>query len=148
MGSEHRFRVRVEVGDTAEVDGSGRDQDPYGELDFDQLVGEALDSLPPEIAARLENLDVVVEDEPPAHALAELPPGVSLFGLYHGVPLTKRGPDYGNVLPDKISIYRGPISRYRQRPDEIREQIRRTVIHEIGHYFGIPEHRLHELGWG
>jgi predicted Zn-dependent protease with MMP-like domain len=62
--------------------------------------------------------------------------------------LTKRGSGYGNVLPDKISIYRGPITRYWRRPDAIRAQIRRTVIHEIGHYFGIPEHRLHELGWG
>ncbi len=117
------------------------------ELDFDRLVSEALDSLPPDIAARLENVDVVVEDEPPEEFLERLEPGSSLFGLYHGVPLTERG-SYGNVLPDKISIYRGPITRYWRRPRAIREQIRRTVIHEVGHYFGIPEERLHELGWG
>lgn len=118
------------------------------QLDFDQLVSEALDSLPAEIAAKLENVDVVVEDEPPAAMQAQLPPGTSLFGLYHGIPLTKRGPSYGNVLPDKISIYRGPITRYWRRPAAIRKQIRRTVIHEVGHYFGISEKRLHELGWG
>lgn len=117
-------------------------------IDFEDLVAQALDSLPPDIAAQVENVDVVVEDEPPPHVQAELAPGTSLFGLYHGIPLTKRGSGYGNVLPDKISIYRGPITRYWRRPDAIRAQIRRTVIHEIGHYFGIPEHRLHELGWG
>ena len=126
---------------------AGSEATPDG-IDFDRLVSEALDSLPPEIAAKLENVDVVVEDEPPAAMLAELPPGVSLFGLYHGIPLTERGPSYGNVLPDKISIYRRPITRHWKRPNAIRKQIRRTVIHEIGHYFGIPEHRLHELGWG
>jgi predicted Zn-dependent protease with MMP-like domain len=76
-----------------------------------------------------------------------MPPGTSLFGLYHGVPLTERGA-YGNVLPDKISIYRGPITRFWREPGAVRAQIRRTVIHEIGHYFGISEERLHELGWG
>ena len=118
------------------------------DLDFDRLVSEALDSLPPEIAERLENVDVVVEDEPPREFLDRLAPGSTLLGLYHGVPLTKRGPNYSNVLPDKISIYRGPITRYRRGPDEIRAQIRRTVIHEVGHYFGMSEERLHELGWG
>ncbi len=118
------------------------------EIDFERLVAEALDSLPDEIAQQLDNVDVVVEEEPPSHVRVELEPGTSLFGLYHGIPLTERGPSYTNVLPDKISIYRGPITRYWQRPDEIREQIRRTVIHEIGHYFGIDEDRLHELGWG
>ena len=117
------------------------------DVDFEDLVAQALDSLPPEIAARVENVDVVVEDEPPPDVLAGLDPGTSLFGLYHGIPLTERG-SYGNALPDKISIYRGPITRYWRRPEAIRAQIRRTVIHEIGHYFGIPEHRLHELGWG
>jgi predicted Zn-dependent protease with MMP-like domain len=118
------------------------------EIDFESLVSETLDSLPSDIAARVENVDVVVEDEPPAHVLAELEPGTSLFGLYHGIPLTDRGSSYGNVLPDKISIYRGPITRYWRRPEAIRAQVRKTVIHEIGHYFGMGEDRLHELGWG
>ena len=114
---------------------------------FEDLVADALDSLPEEFALRMENVEVVVEDEPPMDLLARLPRGVTLLGLYHGIPLTSRG-QYGNVLPDKISIYRGPITRYWGDPDRIRAQIRRTVIHEIGHYFGIPEQRLHELGWG
>ncbi len=116
-------------------------------LDFEDLVAAALDSLPPEIARRMENVEVVVEDEPPPDIAARLRPGTSLFGLYHGIPLTKRG-TYGNVLPDKISIYRGPITRYWRTPELIRAQIRRTVVHEVGHYFGIGEKRLHELGWG
>lgn len=120
----------------------------YEDIDFEALVSETLDSLPPDIAAQVENVDVVVEDEPPPDVVAELAPGTSLFGLYHGIPLTKRGSGYGNVLPDKISIYKGPIIRYWRRPDAIRNQVRRTVIHEIGHYFGMPEDRLHELGWG
>lgn len=115
---------------------------------FEDLVAEALDLLPDEIAARLDNVEVVVEDEPPPEYLRSLPRGHTLFGLYHGIPLTKRGPSYGNVLPDKISIYRGPITRRMRSADAIRAQVRRTVIHEIGHYFGIEEDRLHELGWG
>lgn len=113
---------------------------------FEDLVVEALDSLPPEIAAAMENVDVVVEDQPPAHELAGLPPGVTLFGLYQGVPLTGRG-QYGNALPDKISIYRIPIQRAFRSPEAIKEQVRRTVLHEIAHHFGIDEQRLHELGW-
>ena len=117
------------------------------EIDFESLVSETLDSLPPDIAARVENVDVVVEDEPPPHVTAELEPGTSLFGLYHGIPLTKRGSGYGNVLPDKISIYRGPITRMARTPEAIRHQVRTTVIHEIAHHFGISDTRLHELGW-
>jgi predicted Zn-dependent protease with MMP-like domain len=117
------------------------------QINFEELVADALDSLPPEIASRIENVEVVVEDEPSTELLADLAPGTYLFGLYHGIPLTQRG-TYGNALPDKISIYRGPITRFWRDPKRIRAQIRRTVIHEVGHYFGIPEHRLHELGWG
>ena len=115
--------------------------------EFNELVAEALDSLPEEFAARMENVQVVVEDEPPLEMLAGMPRGSTLLGLYHGIPITKRE-QYAGVLPDKISIYRGPITRFWRDPDRIRAQIRRTVIHEVGHYFGIPEHRLHELGWG
>lgn len=114
---------------------------------FEDLVGEALDSLPQEFAARMENVEVVVEDEPPREMLAGMPRGVTLFGLYHGIPLTRRE-QYGNVLPDKISIYRGPITRYARTADAIRAQVRKTVIHEIAHHFGISDERLHELGWG
>jgi predicted Zn-dependent protease with MMP-like domain len=114
---------------------------------FEQLVSEALDGLPEEIARMMSNVEVVVEDEPHPNQLRGLPRGHTLFGLYHGVPLTKRG-IYDHALPDKISIFRGPIVRYARTPDRIREQVKRTVIHEIGHHFGIEEHRLHELGWG
>lgn len=114
---------------------------------FEQLVTEAIDSLPDDIAAMLDNVDIVIEAEPPTHYLEEMPRGHTLFGLYHGIPLTQRGA-YDRVLPDKISIYEGPITRAFRSPAAIREQVRRTVLHEIGHHFGIEEARLHELGWG
>lgn len=114
---------------------------------FESLVEEALDSLPDEIVAMMNNVEIVVEDEPPAELLAGLPPGHTLLGFYHGVPLTGRG-TYGGALPDKISIYRGPIVRKGRTARSIKEQVRKTVLHEIGHHFGIEEDRLHELGYG
>jgi predicted Zn-dependent protease with MMP-like domain len=114
--------------------------------DFYDLVAEAIDSLPEAFAARMENVEIVVEDEPPREMLARLPRGTTLFGLYHGIPLTERG-TYGNVLPDKISIYRGPITRMARSSKDIRRQVRTTVIHEIAHHFGISDERLDELGW-
>jgi predicted Zn-dependent protease with MMP-like domain len=116
-------------------------------MTFEDLVAEALDSLPEEIAHAMQNLEVVVEDEPPPEMVKGLPRGTTLLGLYHGVPLTNRE-RYDRALPDKISIYRGPIVRLARTPERIREQVRRTVIHEIAHHFGIDETRLHELGWG
>lgn len=114
---------------------------------FEDLVGEALDSLPPEIAAMMSNVEIVVEDEPGPHQLRRLARGHTLLGLYEGIPLTKRGV-YDRALPDRITIFKGPITRIARTPSAIREQVRRTVIHEIGHHFGIEEARLHELGWG
>ena len=114
---------------------------------FEELVADALDSLPEEIAAAMENVEVVVEDEPSPGDLARLPRGHTLLGLYHGVPLTNRY-GYGNTMPDKISIFRGPITRVARTREAIREQVRRTVIHEVAHHFGISDERLHELGWG
>ncbi len=108
-------------------------------MTFDEHVRRALDSVPPELAKALENVAVVVEDENPEDP--------DLFGLYHGVPLPDRGSSYAGQLPDKISIYRGPITRMARTPERIREQVRRTVIHEIAHHFGIDDARLHELGW-
>ncbi len=113
---------------------------------FEVLVAEALDSLPDDIASMMDNVEVVVEDEPPDSLLAELPRGETLLGLYHGIPLTGRA-QYDGVLPDKISIFRGPIVRMARTPQRIREQVRRTVIHEVAHHFGIDDDRLHELGW-
>lgn len=116
--------------------------------EFEELVAEALDGLPLDIAEAMENVDVLVEDEPAPELLAELPPGETLFGLYHGVPLTARGPStYFGAMPDRISIYRGPLTRAFRRPDDIRDEVRITVVHEIAHHFGISDERLDELGW-
>jgi predicted Zn-dependent protease with MMP-like domain len=107
-------------------------------VDFEQLVQEALDSLPDDIAELMSNVAVVVEDEPP--------PGLPLLGLYSGVPLTRRTSWYGAVPPDKITIYQGPLERHFGRDDEtLRNQVRRVVVHEIAHHFGISDERLREL---
>lgn len=105
---------------------------------FERAVQEALDVLPPELAARLSNVAVTVESEPP--------PGEHLLGLYQGVPLTRRGAFYGGVLPDKITIYRRPLERlYGADPHRLQVEIRRVVLHEIAHHFGISDERLVEL---
>ena len=106
--------------------------------EFEEQVRAALDSLPPHIAAALENVAVVVEDENPEDP--------DLFGLYHGVPLTERGVE-APLEPDTISIYVLPLSEDFPDPAELREEIRITVLHELGHYFGIDENRLDELGY-
>ena len=106
--------------------------------DFDDLVSEALDSLPDDISGLLSNVAVVIEDEPP--------PGLPLLGLYSGVPLTRRTSWYGAVPPDKITIYQGPLERhFGHDPDLLRGQVRRVVVHEIAHHFGISDERLTEL---
>jgi predicted Zn-dependent protease with MMP-like domain len=115
--------------------------------EFESLVKDVLDSLPDDIAAMVRNVEVVVEDEPPHEYLTSLPKGHTLLGHYHGIPLTNRG-IYDRALPDKISIYRGPIVRMARTPRRIEQQVRKTVLHEIGHHFGIDEPRLHELGYG
>lgn len=106
---------------------------------------EAIDSLPEEIGRAMQNVEVVIEDEPPAQLL-EGRRG-TLLGFYHGIPLTGRS-FYDGALPDKISIFRGPITRLGRTPEGIRRQVRRTVVHEIAHHFGIDDDRLEELGWG
>lgn len=113
---------------------------------FEQLVAQAMDSLPEEIARAVDNVEVVVEEEPPEEYLEGLSPGQTLLGHYHGIPLTARS-HYDRVLPDRISIYRGPITRIARSPSAIKEQVRRTVIHEVAHHFGIDDPRLRELGW-
>jgi predicted Zn-dependent protease with MMP-like domain len=105
---------------------------------FEDHVRAALDELPPHLARALRNVAVVVEDEN-----TEDP---DLFGLYQGVPLPERGDDVG-LLPDKISIYRIPLEECFPDPDELREEIRVTVLHELAHYFGLDEDRLEELGY-
>ncbi len=105
---------------------------------FEQLVSDALDELPDDIAQLMSNVAVTVEDEPP--------PGARLLGLYHGIPLGRRGPYYAGVLPDKITIYSGPLVRMaRGDAERLRRQVRRTVFHEIAHHFGISDERLVEI---
>lgn len=105
---------------------------------FEELVGEALDSIPPALASQMRNVAVVVEDEAPE-------PG--LLGLYHGVPLTERGDWYAGVLPDRIAIYRNEILKACDSYADVVREVRITVVHEIAHHFGIDDERLHELGW-
>lgn len=115
---------------------------------FEQLVGEALDSIPDELFAMIENVAIVIENWPTGRQMqaVKLASGHLLLGLYEGIPLTGRH-EYGMVAPDKITIFRGPISQIcHQDPDAIRRQVRHTVIHEIAHHFGISDQRLVELG--
>jgi predicted Zn-dependent protease with MMP-like domain len=117
-------------------------------LDFYELVERALEGLPPELSELLDNVAIVVDDWPEYPTpLVFGDPDVTLYGLYEGVPLTERGAGYYAVLPDKITIFRGPLERDFSR-EELEEQIQITVVHEIAHHFGFDEERLEELGWG
>jgi len=115
---------------------------------FEQMVADALDGIPPELGAEMENVAVIVEDWPNAAHRARLAPGQTLLGLYEGVPITRRGPlSYSGVAPDRITIFQGPLSRLARDEDELAARVRVTVLHEVGHYFGMSDARLHELGW-
>ena len=106
--------------------------------EFEELVDEAVAALPDDLRGFMSNVAVLVEDEPPA--------GLPLLGLYQGVPLTRRTSGYAGVPPDKITIYRGPLERLTGGdPEQLRKQIRRVVLHEIAHHFGISDERLREL---
>ena len=107
-------------------------------MTFDDHVKAALDSLPPHLAGALDNVAIVVEDE---HA-----DDPDLFGLYEGTPLPERG-DMAGTLPDRITIFRLPLTEEFTDPDELEREIRITVLHELGHYFGLDEERLAELGY-
>lgn len=117
-------------------------------ITFEELVSEALDTLPEEIKGWLDNVAVVVGERPTRQQLAQagLGPGGLLFGLYVGVPKTQRGFTYGEIVPDKIVIFRRPIMQVCRTPAEIRQQVRRTVLHEIGHHFGLDEEQLWASG--
>jgi len=109
-----------------------------GDSDFELWVEQALDSLPRDLRASMSNVEIVVEEEPPG--------GAPLLGLYQGHPLTRRSSSYAGVLPDKISIYRGPLERlYGADPSRLEAEVRRVVLHEIAHHFGISDERLREL---
>ena len=111
--------------------------------EFETLVADALDRVPPELAALMDNVVVLVEEEAP-------PEDPHLLGLYDGIPLTERGSGYQGVdlLPDHITIFRLPILRICRDRDEVVHEVLVTVVHEIAHHFGIDDERLHELGWG
>lgn len=123
--------------------------DPISQDRFEELVRRALDTLPGEFYERLQNVDVVVEDAPTKEQLRTggVEEGDTLLGLYEGVPLTARE-NYGFVLPDKITIFQRPIEEMCESPDEVVEEIRVTVMHEIAHHFGIDDHALYDLGMG
>ena len=105
---------------------------------FEEYAQEALESLPSDLRARMSNVEIVIEEEPPT--------GQLLLGLYQGVPLTRRGSYYAAVLPDKITIFRGPLVRLcGHRPETLRREVRRVVLHEVAHHFGISDERLLEL---
>ena len=109
---------------------------------FEELVSLALDRVPPELMRLMDNVAVFVEDEP------EDPGDPELLGLYEGTPLTERGEWYAGVLPDRITIYRGPTLRMCETREDVVAETEITVVHEIAHHFGIDDERLHELGWG
>nr|BBX79836.1 hypothetical protein MFLOJ_36230 [Mycobacterium florentinum] len=107
---------------------------------FDELVSDALDLIPAQLAAAMDNVVILVEDRHPDEP--------DLLGLYEGVALTERDSDYGGSLPDAITIYREALLGICESDDDVVEEVAITVIHEIAHHFGIDDDRLHELGWG
>ena len=107
---------------------------------FEELVADALDQVPPKFAAAMDNVVVLVEE------FNEEAPDI--LGLYHGIALTERTSDYSGALPDRISIYREPILDICDTDEDVVEEVLITVMHELGHHFGIDDERLHELGWG
>ncbi len=111
------------------------------EREFEDLVAEALDGIPPELAKLMDNVVVLIEDEAPED-------DPDLLGVYDGTPLTERGEWYTGVLPDRITIFRHPILHICDTAEDVVDEVRITVVHEVAHHFGIEDERLHELGWG
>lgn len=109
--------------------------------EFEEAVGDALDLVPDRLMDQLDNVVFLVEDEPP-------PEDQELLGVYDGVPLTERDLAWGGHVPDRITVFRGPLLRMCQDREELLEEIAVTVVHEIAHHFGIDDERLHDLGWG
>jgi len=108
---------------------------------FDEAVGDALDDVPAELLALMNNVVFLVEDEPPSD-------DPELLGVYDGTPLTERDSGWAaGALPDRITIFRGPTLRICQTREEVLDEVAVTVVHEIAHHFGIDDDRLHELGW-
>ena len=116
------------------------DRIPLTARRFEELVGEALDTIPPEFTRAMDNVVVLVDDRN-----AEDP---ELLGLYEGVALTERTSDYAGVLPDRITLYREAILDVCDDEDDVVHEVAVTVVHEVAHHFGVDEDTLHELGWG
>lgn len=122
-----------------------------GRAHFDQLVADAIDTLPDDILAMLDNVEIVVADAPTASQLqvaGDLDAGELLLGLYEGIPLTDRTSSYGMVLPDKITLFQDALESVCHDAEMLRNEVRVTVVHELAHHFGISDRRLRELGWG
>jgi predicted Zn-dependent protease with MMP-like domain len=119
------------VASLARVEGITRER-------FEEMVAAAIDDLPPDLARAVDNVAVVVESRAA---------GTPLYGLYQGVPLTRRGSGYAGALPDRITIYQDQICDSCATEEQVVAQVRKTVLHEFGHHFGISDARLHELGW-
>ncbi len=117
---------------------------------FEALVEEAFDEIPEVFRERMENVQVVIEDEPRPEMLREMglnPSRDTLFGLYEGVPLRERETGLGMVLPDRITIFYGPLVRAFRTPDAIRNEIGKTIIHEVGHFFGLDDREIEREGF-
>jgi len=114
---------------------------------FEELVAQAVESLPEEFGDRLENIDIVVADEPSRTQIRQsgLKRNETLLGLYEGIPQTERGSHYGLVPPDKITIFQKPIEDKCRGDDEVKKEIQRVVQHEIAHHFGISDARLRQI---
>jgi predicted Zn-dependent protease with MMP-like domain len=113
---------------------------------FEAMVADALDSIPDELAVQFENVAVTVQDWPTPAQLAGRQG--TLLGLYEGIDLPRRSPlGYTGVMPDRITIFRGPLCAIARDEQDLARQVRVTVLHEVGHYFGLSDARLHELGW-
>lgn len=116
--------------------------EPLSEAEFEDAVGDALDSVPSELMAMLDNVVFLVEPEPPED-------DPDLLGVYEGTPLTERDDSWAlGSLPDRIVFFSGPLTRMCEDREELLDEIAVTVVHEIAHHFGISDARLHELGWG
>jgi len=115
--------------------------------DFEQLVAEALDELPHQFRSYVQNIAVVVEEEPSRELLESMGlwPAETLLGLYEGVPLPERGYGFGNMLPDRITIFQRPIEAMCRTSHEIKEAVQETVVHEFAHYFGLDDEQIDEL---
>jgi predicted Zn-dependent protease with MMP-like domain len=116
--------------------------------EFERLVEDGLTLIPEEIRALMDNVQIVIEEEPSEELLEamDVPPDETLFGLYQGVPLTERSTAY-SAFPDRIIIFRRPLLDEFDDPLDVRREVARTVIHEVAHHFGISDDRLAELGW-